>query len=289
MDKLPKVVSIDFILGLFSKEFLNSVHNNYGFNLSENEIAESVQKASEFFHLSSPKDIREDWTTGVILGMKQKGNDDVLCFNREQMKEMGITDREGFDLVMTHEGAHRALQFMEGRYNSHQEELCCDFMAGVRAGLNGMDEGKIIRSLEDALESDTHPDGLLRAETISSGAQYAKEYMAINNEAPSFSECLERFDKKLDEMSGNLLDATQEINLKEEMSGNSELKAFVDDKAYHLKEAQTAKEWAEWHHKRANEAIAKGDLSSAKDHNSRAQSYERQSKEHLESASKCTK
>ena len=105
-------------------------------------------------------------------------------------------------------------------------------MAGVRAGLNGMDEGKIIRSLEDTLESDTHPDGLLRAETISSGAQYAKEYMAINNEAPSFSECLERFDKKLDEMSGNLLDATQEINLKEEMSGNSELKAFVDDKLY---------------------------------------------------------
>lgn len=72
MDKLPEVVSIDFILGLFSKEFLNSVHNNYGFNLSENEIAESVQKASEFFHLSSPKDIREDWTTGVILGMKQR-------------------------------------------------------------------------------------------------------------------------------------------------------------------------------------------------------------------------
>jgi hypothetical protein len=28
--------------------------------------------------------------------------------------------------------------------NSQQEELCCDFMAGVRAGLNGMDEGKII-------------------------------------------------------------------------------------------------------------------------------------------------
>ena len=139
VDKLPEVAGIDFILGLFSNEFLNSVYNSYGFNLSENEIAESVQKASDFFHLSSPKDIREDWTTGVILGMKQKGNDDVLCFNREQMKEMGITDREGFNLVMTHEGAHRALQFMEGRYNSHQEELCCDFMAGVRAGLNGMD------------------------------------------------------------------------------------------------------------------------------------------------------
>lgn len=42
-------------------------------------------------------------------------------------------------------------------------------------------------------------------------------------------------------MSGNLLDATQEINLKEEMSGNSELKAFVDDKAYHLKKLKLQK------------------------------------------------
>ena len=289
VDKLTDVSEIDFILGLFSNEFLNSIHNNYGFNLSDKEIAESVQKASNFFHLSSPKDIREDWTTGVILGMKQKGNDDVLCFNRGQMKEMGITDREGLDLVMTHEGAHRALQFMEGRYNSHQEELCCDFLAGVRAGLNGMDEEKLIRSLEETTESTSHPDGILRAEAIRAGAQYAKEYMAINNEAPTFSKCLERFDKKLDELSGNILDVTQDINLKNEFVDNAKLKAFVDDKAYHLREAQTAKEWEEWHHKRANEAIAKGDLSSAKDHNSRAQTYERQSKEHLESVSKCTK
>lgn len=289
VDKLPDVAGIDFILGLLSNEFLNSIHNNYGFNLSDKEIAESVQKASNFFHLSSPRDIREDWTTGVILGMKQKGNDDVLCFNREQMKEMGITDREGFDLVMTHEGAHRALQFMEGRYNSHQEELCCDFLAGVRAGLNGMDEEKLVRSLEETIESASHPDGMLRAEAIRAGAQYAKEYMAINNEAPTFSKCLERFDKKLDEMSGDILNVTQDINLKNEFVDNVELKAFVDDRAYHLREAQTAKEWAEWHHKRANEAISKGDLSSANDHNSRAQSYERKAKEHLESASKCTK
>ena len=288
VDKLPNVVGIDLILGLFSNEFLNSIHNNYGFNLSDKEIAESIQKASDFFHLCSPKDIREDWTTGVILGMKQKGYDDVLCFNREQMEEIGITDQEGFDLVMTHEGAHRALQIMEGKYDSHQEELCCDFLAGVRAGLNGMDEKKLIRTLETSTESITHPDGLLRAEAIQTGAQYAKEYMAINNEAPSFSKCLERFDKKLDEMSGNILDVAQDITLKEDIFDNSELKAFIDDKVYHLQEAQTAKEWAEWHHKRTDEAIAKGDLSSAKDHTYSAQSYERQAKEHLESASKCT-
>lgn len=131
----------------------------------------------------------------------------------------------------------------------------------------------MVLSIENTLESESHPDGLLRAEAIKSGAKYAKEYLAINNEAPSFSECLTRFDKKLDEMSGNILYGEQEINLKKEFADKGDLKA---------------KEWAKWHHKRANEAIAKGDLSSAKDHNSRDQSYERQAKEHLESASKCT-
>lgn len=287
VDKLTSGTEIDVILGLLSQQLLDSIHHSYGFNLSDKEIAESVQKASDFFHLSSPKEVQEEWTTGVILGMKQKGNDDVLYFNREQMREIGITDREGFDLVMTHEGAHRALQFMEGRYDFHQEELCCDFLAGVRAGLNGMDEEKLVLSLEETTESVSHPDGIMRAEAIKSGAQFAKEYMAINDEAPSFSKCLERFDKKLDEMSGNIADATQDINLKEEVFNRNEIKAFSDDKAYHLKEAQTAKEWAEWHHKRANLAIEKGDLSSARDHNSRAETYERKAKEHLESASKC--
>lgn len=289
VERIPDVSGVDFILGLFSNDFLDSIHNNYGFNLSDKEIAESVQKASDFFHLNSPKTIREDWTTGVILGMKDKGEDDILCFNREQMKELGITDREGFDLVMTHEGAHRALQSMVTKYDSHQEELCCDFMAGVRAGLNGMDEDKLGSSLEGTFESATHPDGLLRVEAIKSGAQFAKEYMAINDEAPSFSNCLERFDKKLDELSGNICDVGHDINLKEEFEGRDGLKSFVDDRNYHMHESQTAKEWAEWHLKRADEAIAKGDMASAKDHNSRAESYKQQAKDHLDSAAKCTK
>lgn len=289
VDKIPDLNSVDFIFGLFSNEFFDSIHKNYGFDLSDKEIAQSVQKASDFFHLNSPRDIREDWTTGVILGMKDRGSDDVLCFNRNHMKELGITDREGFDLVMTHEGAHRALQTMVTGYNSHQEELCCDFMAGVRAGLNHMDEEKLVRSLENSFESVSHPDGILRAEAIKAGAQYSTEYMAINDEAPSFSNCLERFNKKLDEISGTTVDFVQDVNLKEEFIDGGKLKAFVDDRAYHLHEANTAKEWAEWHHKRASEAIAKGDLSSAKDHNSRAESYEQQAKDHLDSASKCTK
>lgn len=66
--------------------------------------------------------------------------------------------------------------------------------------------------------------------------------MAINDEAPSFSNCLERFNKKLDEISGTTVDFVQDVNLKEEFIDGGKLKAFVDDRAYHLHEANTAKE-----------------------------------------------
>lgn len=289
VDKLSDILVSESIRKLLTEVFFNSIYSNYRFfDLSDEEITESVQKVSDFFHLGLPQNVREDWTTGVILGMKQKESDDILCFNREQMKKMGITDREGFDLVMTHEGAHRALQFMEGRYSSRLEELCCDFLAGVCAGLNGMDEEKLIRALEGTTESVSHPNGILRAEAIRAGAQFAREYMAINDEAPSFSECLKRFDKKIDEMSGNLLDTAQNINLKEESIDHTELKPlFVNNREYHLKEAQIDKEWAAWHRKQANEATKKGDLSSAKDHFDKAESYERKAQEHFEAAAKC--
>lgn len=65
------------------------------------------------------------------------------------MLDMGIIDKEGLDLIMTHEGAHRMLQ---GSVSSldltpHQVELYCDYMAGVRAGLNGMDFTKMQNAL----------------------------------------------------------------------------------------------------------------------------------------------
>ena len=288
VDKLSDASDLDFILGLFSTEFLEGIHHSYGFNLSDKEIAESIKRASDFFHLNSPKDIREDWTTGVICGMKESSKDDVLIFNREQMKDIGITDQEGFDLVMTHEGGHRALQSLEGRYTQHQEELCCDFLAGVRAGLNGMDENKLILALENTVESDSHPDGLLRAEVIKSGVQYSKEFFAMNNEAPSFEKCLDRFDKKLNELFENSSNIPANINLKEELQNNVTFKGlFINDKTWHLKEAKIAQEQADYHQKEADKAMKNGDISSARDHASKAKEYDKKYNEHIKDASKC--
>ena len=107
---------------------------------------------------------------------------------------MGISGKDGLDLVMTHEGTHRVLQGMEHlEFDAHQEELCCDYMAGVRAGLNGIDVSQMENSLMYTPESETHPAGVERVESIEAGVRFAQQYYAEYNMAPTFNECLDNF------------------------------------------------------------------------------------------------
>lgn len=162
MDGLFDFLNIGFLHDLLPSSWFDDAHQHFGSGLTDEMIVQSVQEASDFFNMNAPMNIHEDWTTGVMTGMSFTENDDILVFNRQQMLDMGITDKEGFDLVMTHEGAHRKLQGMDTGFTSHREELCCDYMAGVRAGLNGMAEGKMEASLAGTAESQSHPDGALR-------------------------------------------------------------------------------------------------------------------------------
>lgn len=316
----------------FSDTPFEESSSQFGDSLSEDMAIESAQEASDFFNLNAPMEVREDWTTGVMTGNRLTENDDILFFNREQIHNMGITDKEGFDLVMTHEAAHRKLQGMHTGFNSHQEELFCDNLTGVRAGLNGMEEGKIEASLENAVESLSHPDGALRVEAIEAGVAFAHNYIETHNGVPpTFRECLEHF-KQTDVYASTLPEESRHVNLRPESEAvdtdceqildtlNQEIKEyhiagqfdndtddysedsyftdnesaenehfFVDNRSYHLHEAQVAKENADWHDKRANEAISRGDLSAAKDHAARAASYRRAQQEHINTAKKCTK
>lgn len=187
----------DFIHGHLTDSWFDNLHQAWGDSLSDEVIIQSVQEASDFFNMNAPMNVHEDWTTGVMTGMSFTEDDDILVFNREQMQSMGITDKEGFDLVMTHEGAHRALQGLDTGFDSHQEEFCCDYMAGVRAGLNGMDEGKMAASLAGTEECETHPDGMARVRAIEDGVSFAHDYMDKHNGTPpSFSDCLEHFEQQ---------------------------------------------------------------------------------------------
>lgn len=185
---------LDFSQDMLPDSWFNDVRMNYGETLTDEMIVNSVQEASDFFNIDNPMAIAEDWTTGVYPNMDVSPIDDVLIFNREQLVGMGITEKEGLDLVMTHECAHRALQGMSHLgFDSHQEELCCDFMAGVRAGLNGIDVSQMESSLADTPVSDTHPGGADRVDSIEEGVKFAQEYYATHGVAPTFSECLHYF------------------------------------------------------------------------------------------------
>ena len=185
---------LDFLQDMLPDSWFNDVRMNYGETLTDEMIVNSVQQASDFFNIDNPMAIAEDWTTGVYPNMDVSPIDDVLIFNREQLVGMGITEQEGLDLVMTHECAHRALQGMSHLgFDSHQEELCCDFMAGVRAGLNGIDVSQMESSLADTPVSNTHPGGADRVDSIEEGVKFAQEYYATHGVAPTFSECLDYF------------------------------------------------------------------------------------------------
>ena len=180
--------------GLFTEAWLQDVHQLYGESLSYETISQAVEDACDFFHIEEPAIIKEDWTTGVYPNNDFTLQDDILIFNREQLLDMGISGKDGLDLVMTHEGTHRVLQGIEHlEFDSHQEELCCDYMAGVRAGLNGIDVSQMENSLMYTPESETHPAGVERVESIEAGVRFAQQYYAEYNMAPTFNECLDNF------------------------------------------------------------------------------------------------
>lgn len=202
----------DMLLGNMTDDFhLNCCDNTF----TDEMIVKSVERASDFFNMDIPMTIVEDWTIGVYANNIYSEKDDVLIFNYEQLVDMGITEQDGLDLIMTHECAHRALQGMNQLgFDSHQEELCCDFMAGVRAGLNGIDVYQMENSLADTPISDTHPCGADRVTSIEAGVAFAKEYYELHGVAPTFSECLEYFRE-----NNELADAANnQINLRPECS-----------------------------------------------------------------------
>ncbi len=204
---------LDILQDILPSEWFNDVREYYGDTLTDDMITQSVQQASDFFNIEEPMIVAEDWTTGVYPNATVTPMDDVLVFNREQLIEMGITEQEGLNLVMTHEGAHRALQGMDLGFDSHQEELCCDFMAGVRAGLNGIDVSQMEDSLADTEVSLTHPGGAERVDAIEAGVEFAEEYYREHGVAPTFSECLSYFTEEHDSVD---FGTETQINLRPE-------------------------------------------------------------------------
>ncbi len=209
---------------IFPDSWFDDVRQLYGEGLSDEMISQSVEETCDFFHIEEPAIVSEGWTTGIYPNNDFTLQDDILIFNREQLLDMGISGKDGLDLVMTHEGTHRVLQGMGHlEFDAHQEELCCDYMAGVRAGLNGIDVSQMENSLMYTPESETHPAGVERVESIEAGVRFAQQYYAEYNMAPTFDECLDNFSEINDiEHNSPIMYQPNNSNINVAFKGNSE-------------------------------------------------------------------
>lgn len=124
-------------------------------------------------------------------------------------------------------------------------------MAGVRAGLNGMDFTKMEASLADSPESETHPAGGARVEAIEAGAEFAQEFMEKYHKAPTFTDCLEHFEETSVYAQAY---PNGGINLSPE-----ETHAYTDTDANPLEEAQKE-------HRLAELAAERGDFAEMREH-----------------------
>ena len=220
IDNMMNMEALQPFQDFYLEVCFDDIRQLYGESLSDEMISLSVEETCDFFHIEEPAIVKEDWTTGVYPNNDFTLQDDVLIFNREQLLDMGISGKDGLDLVMTHEGTHRVLQGMEHlEFDSHQEELCCDYMAGVRAGLNGIDVSQMENSLIYTTESETHPAGIERVESIEAGVRFAQQYYAEYNMAPTFNECLDNF------CETNEIEQGEQIALREEYD-SSDLNAY---------------------------------------------------------------
>ncbi len=313
----------DFLHDLLPKcDWFQNLTEHNTFDLSEQDIIDSVQSASNFFNLGAPQNIREGWATGVLTDLPFTEKDDVIIFNRQQLSDMGINDKESFTLVMSHEGAHRALQNLDEGFNFHQEELCCDYLAGVQAGLNDMDTSKMEASLQNTAKSTTHPAGNLRVSAIEMGVEYGHSYHEEHNAAPTLTECIENFkqsvihqqinlrpenieayfaadidwiDHKIDKIeSKEEIDrySEQELNhckdLKEWTNKQISFGARFNDKGYYENLAKKASEEADYYAKEAQRAFNRGDIKTGNEHLRTSEKYAHEAKDYLKCASECT-
>lgn len=155
-------------------------------------VAQSALEAGRFFGLPDPNAIIPADQTCMMNWMKNSFFDDVIGFNQQELIGLGITTKEGVDLVMAHEAAHRIFQdaqFSGVLNGAWEHELAADYMAGVRAGIQGIntEEFEVAMSGPGA---HSHPSGNLRADFIEEGKAFVETWRADHKGVdPTFEDC----------------------------------------------------------------------------------------------------
>ena len=251
--------ALDFTLGadITSDPLLDSVTAEISavndLILPDEMVIAAVERACDFFEMPEVPVINADGTC-VWSNDSSTLDDDVFGFNRIELMSMGISGEDSLTLIYTHECAHRALQ---GSYNdSWEEELACDFFAGIHAGIHNINIDNFEAALGTTTGGDSHPNGALRAEFIEYGQKVANDLHARGVEI-TFGECIEILNEHLEEKEGLIEEYRSRVDSSFSTEDITSAKSFIND--------------ADWHIKEAEIAAAKGDMKAYNDHMSSAE------------------
>lgn len=194
------------------QETQEMIQGNNDFLLPDEMVSDAIHRACDFFNLPDAPFV-DDTSVCVWPQDINTVSDDVFGFSRQQMMEMGISGEDSLALVYTHECAHRALQD-NSTLTDKEQELACDFFAGIHAGAENIDASPLMDALGDTPESDSHPSGEIRAEVIGFGKETAEEMLA-QGVPLTFENCMERFENYLNghDLSDSLADPAPSHNL----------------------------------------------------------------------------
>lgn len=240
----------------------------------ETRVEASAHSACKFFGIPDAE-LTEGSAIGVYRNCDIFVGNDVFEYNLDQFKDMDCVSFEDMTKVWAHECGHRILRmdFQE----PWAQELGADFFSGVRSEMLGLPSSNFEEMLASTKTSPSHPNGIIRVRAIEYGREVVRQLQA-QGKTPTIENCKAAFANSPFAQISH-----------ESVQGEGKLAAFVDDKAWHEKNAKNAQENANYYTKEAAKAAEKGDFSHAKDLEQTAQSYQRKANDEMKTASSCTK
>lgn len=183
------------VKGTDDSNILNLNQHINGQSLPDEMVLSAVSKACDFFGIPEIPVVNAQGTC-VWSNDPTTYEDDVLGFNREELLSLGISGEDSLTLIYTHECAHRTLQ--DVYTDDWEEELACDFFAGVHAGIKNININNFEAATGNSGGSTSHPAGALRADFIEYGREIAKE-MKDRGVEVTYEGCIARLNEHLRE------------------------------------------------------------------------------------------
>lgn len=162
------------------RKFAKNLLYKSKYGITEDECVKGILAACDFFGIPMPRTIenltnKPDGATMLRPFSPNSLTDDVLCYDLQELKVLGVNNYIGFTAVFTHECAHRVFQnrLLPGPdFGQWESELVADYFMGVRASLEGQDITVVKNELaRHSHGCGTHPIGKLRWEYTTYGQQ----------------------------------------------------------------------------------------------------------------------